>query len=267
MIQRRHGPNACHFADQGLECPAEERIPEPQRIMHSLIAIALGGSVGAVTRFLVANGVYGWLGRGFPHGTLFVNVSGSFLMGFLSELLMQRLAVAAEYRAAVLVGFLGAYTTFSTFALESFYLLEQGSLLKAFLNILLSTLLCILAVWIGLIWGRTLFSGTAWPWTAEGLAYTGLFMAWVAVFLLTLLCTVLSRHQGWSGQTLGVLLILLLGSVTVAATLWMMFKIGQVRLEPIGLFTIFTLNGLCAAAVGGSATHLGNWLWQLIPSR
>jgi CrcB protein len=215
----------------------------------------------------VANGVYGWLGRGFPHGTLFVNVSGSFLMGFLSELLVQRLPVAAEHRAAVLVGFLGAYTTFSTFALESFYLLEQGSLLKAFLNILLSTLLCILAVWIGLIWGRALFSGAGWPWSAEGLAYAGLILGWLTVFLLTLLFTVLSRYLGWSGQTLGVLLILLLGSVTMAVTVWMMFKLGQVRLEPIGLFTVFILNGLCAAAVGASATHLGNWIWQLIPSR
>jgi len=51
--------------------------------MSQLIAIALGGSAGAITRFLVANGIYGWLGREFPHGTLFINVSGSFLMGFL----------------------------------------------------------------------------------------------------------------------------------------------------------------------------------------
>ena len=65
--------------------------------MHQLIAIALGGSAGAVVRFLVASGIYGWLGRGFPYGTLFVNVSGSFLMGLLTELMLQRFAVAAEY--------------------------------------------------------------------------------------------------------------------------------------------------------------------------
>ena len=80
--------------------------------MHQLIAIALGGSAGAVVRFLVASGIYGWLGRGFPYGTLFVNVSGSFLMGLLTELMLQRFAVAAEYRAAVLVGFLGATRLF-----------------------------------------------------------------------------------------------------------------------------------------------------------
>ena len=68
--------------------------------MNQLIAIALGGSLGAVARFWVANGIYAWLGRSFPFGTLFVNVSGSFLMGFLTALLMQRLMVAVEYRAA-----------------------------------------------------------------------------------------------------------------------------------------------------------------------
>ena len=92
--------------------------------MAQLLAIALGGSLGAVTRFLAANSVSGWLGREFPHGTLFVNVFGSFLMGLLSELLLLRFAVAAEYQAAVLVGFLGAFTTFSTFALETLRLYQ-----------------------------------------------------------------------------------------------------------------------------------------------
>lgn len=72
--------------------------------MSQLIAIALG----AVTRFLVANGIYAVLGRGFPYGTLFVNVSGSFLMGFLTALLMlQRFVYAAEYRALILIVFFG----------------------------------------------------------------------------------------------------------------------------------------------------------------
>ncbi|NJD07748.1 MAG: fluoride efflux transporter CrcB, partial [Methylococcaceae bacterium] len=117
--------------------------------MTQVIAIAGGGALGALLRFWVANGIYAWLGRGFPHGTLFVNVTGCLLMGLLTELLLQRLPAAVEYRAALLVGFLGAYTTFSTFAIETLALFEQGSHWKALLNILLSVLLCLVGVWIG----------------------------------------------------------------------------------------------------------------------
>jgi len=135
--------------------------------MKELIAIALGGSLGAVTRFLVANGIYAVLGRSFPHGTLFVNVSGSFLMGLLTQLMLQRFAMAVEYRAAILVGFLGAYTTFSTFALETLYLFEEGCLLKAFLNIFLSAVLCLAGVRSGMgvndLCQRCLSLARAWP--------------------------------------------------------------------------------------------------------
>ena len=234
--------------------------------MTQLIAIALGGSVGAVLRFLVANGIYAWLGRGFPHGTLFVNVSGSFLMGFLTELLLQRFAVAVEYRAAVLVGFLGAYTTFSTFALESFALIEQGSFLKAFLNVLLSTLLCILAVWIGLLWGRTLFASESRPWTPQGQAYTVLVLGWIAVFMATFCLTLTFHFFEWPLPALRLALIVLLSLATLAATLWMALKLTDIPLELGGLFSVFILNGLCAAPVIWLASHSGSWLWHLYPS-
>jgi CrcB protein len=149
--------------------------------MRQLIAIALGGSVGAITRFLVANGIYAWLGRSFPHGTLFVNVSGSFLMGFLAELMLQRFPLAVGYRAAILVGFLGAYTTFSTFALETLYLFEEGSLLKAGLNVFLSAVLCLVAVWVGLVLGRQLFANDLYPWLGHGLPYADLGLGLEAV--------------------------------------------------------------------------------------
>ncbi|MCM8857674.1 MAG: fluoride efflux transporter CrcB [Candidatus Thiodiazotropha sp.] len=124
--------------------------------MNQLIAIASGGAIGALFRFWVANGVYGLLGREFPYGTLFVNVLGSLIMGFLYVLLLERTTVSPELRGALLIGFLGAFTTFSTFSIETINLLEQAELLKAGLNILLSVTACVMACWFGLVLGRQL---------------------------------------------------------------------------------------------------------------
>lgn len=124
--------------------------------MLQVVAIAGGGAIGALTRFWVSSGVYRLMGRDFPWGTLVVNVIGSFLMGFLFVLFIERLAAAPEWRAAVLVGFLGALTTFSTFSVETLTLIEQGFLLKAFLNMTVSVWVCVLVCWVGFILGRSL---------------------------------------------------------------------------------------------------------------
>jgi CrcB protein len=124
--------------------------------MNQIVAIAMGGAFGALFRFLLSGAVYQWLGRGFPFGTLAVNVIGSFLMGLLFETLSDRLALSPELRAAITVGLLGAFTTFSTFSIETLYLIEEGELLKAGGNILVSVILCLVAVWIGLLAGRQL---------------------------------------------------------------------------------------------------------------
>lgn len=121
-----------------------------------IVAIAGGGAVGALMRFWVAGWVYGLLGRGFPWGTLVVNVSGSLVMGLLYVLLVERMNVAPEWRALLLVGFLGAFTTFSTFSLETLNLIEDGQLLRAMMNVLLSVVLCIAAAWVGMVLGRQL---------------------------------------------------------------------------------------------------------------
>jgi CrcB protein len=121
-----------------------------------ILAIAGGGAIGAVARFLVSTGVYRLMGRDFPWGTLAVNLFGSFAMGLLFVLLLERSLIAPEVRAAILVGFLGSFTTFSTFSLETLTLVEQGEALRALLNVAASVLLCVAACWAGIIAARAL---------------------------------------------------------------------------------------------------------------
>lgn len=124
--------------------------------MSQLLAIAGGGALGALLRFWVANGVYALAGRGFPYGTLAVNVLGSLLMGACYVWFIERLSLGAEWRAFVMVGLLGAFTTFSTFSIETLNLLEAGDLFKATLNAVLSVVICVAAAWLGLSMGRQL---------------------------------------------------------------------------------------------------------------
>lgn len=124
--------------------------------MNQILAIAAGGAIGAVLRFWASTAVYAWLGRGFPYGTLTVNVLGSLLMGLLYVLLIERLSLGDIWRAALLVGVLGAFTTFSTFSIETFNLIENGEHLRAGLNMVLSVLACVSAAWAGVILGRQL---------------------------------------------------------------------------------------------------------------
>lgn len=124
--------------------------------MLTILYIAAGGALGAVMRYLLSTGIHSVLGRGFPYGTLSVNVLGSFLMGFLFIFLLERSDLGPEWRAFTLIGFLGALTTFSTFSLETLNLFESGAMIRAFANIMVSVITCILATWLGIILGRQL---------------------------------------------------------------------------------------------------------------
>ncbi len=122
--------------------------------MNQLLAIAAGGAAGSVLRFWLSTWVHSIAGRSFPYGTLAVNVLGCLVMGFLFVLLVERLSDNAVLRAGILIGVLGGFTTFSSFSIETFNLIEQGVWLKAVINMAASLLLCVGATWVGVILGR-----------------------------------------------------------------------------------------------------------------
>ena len=122
--------------------------------MLNLIAIAAGGALGALLRHGLVYSVQHWLGKGFPYGTLAVNIIGSFLIGAVYAALIERAALPEAWRAFLIVGLLGAFTTFSTFSFETVGLIQSGALIKAALNILLSVSLCVSLCWLGILSGR-----------------------------------------------------------------------------------------------------------------
>lgn len=116
--------------------------------MSNLLFVAIGGSIGAVFRYLISILMIQVFGSAFPFGTLVVNMIGSFLMGVIYAL-GQVSHVSPEMKALVAVGLLGALTTFSTFSNETLLLIQQGQWLKAFINIALNLCLCLFMVYIG----------------------------------------------------------------------------------------------------------------------
>ena len=122
--------------------------------MTVYLAIALGGSLGAMCRYWVSTSTYAWLGTDFPFGTLMVNVTGSLMMGFLSVMLTQKMAVSEELKFALLVGFLGSYTTFSTFAMDGLNWMHNGAWMKVAAYMLVSVFGSLLGVWLGYLGAR-----------------------------------------------------------------------------------------------------------------
>lgn len=123
---------------------------------NQVIAVAVGGAVGSVLRFGLSNWVHGVVGRAFPYGTLLVNVVGCLAMGFLFVWFLERMADAAVWRAGVLIGVVGGFTTFSAFSMETVALFHDGLYTRAVLNVAANVTLCLIATSIGIWWGRSL---------------------------------------------------------------------------------------------------------------
>jgi CrcB protein len=125
--------------------------------MRTGIAIAVAGALGALARW----GLGTWFGQRFPTfpwGTLVINVSGSFVLGVLFAALVERGVGSPTTRIALMTGLLGAYTTFSTFSLETFRLLEDGAVPSAIENVALSVVLGLVGVWLGVTAGRAVWA-------------------------------------------------------------------------------------------------------------
>jgi fluoride exporter len=124
--------------------------------MWTYIAIAIFGVLGCWARYGMTTLVQTIYGRDFPYATLSINVGGSFLMGFLFIETLERLTLSPELRTGILTGFIGGYTTFSTFEMEIFLLVEQGAPIKAILYLLLSVGLGFAAAFCGVYIARNL---------------------------------------------------------------------------------------------------------------
>lgn len=120
----------------------------------TVVEIAIGGAAGAVARYVVDGWVSERTGGAFPLGTLIVNVSGAFLLGLLATLALERSVLSAAIRPSLLIGFLGAYTTFSTWMLESWRLAEQGAWAGAIVNVGGSVVLGLVGLGAGIALGR-----------------------------------------------------------------------------------------------------------------
>jgi len=117
--------------------------------MQSILVIALGGALGALSRYGLGFWISSKWNQGFPLGTFIINITGAFLLGFLNIVFIEKLTISPLWRLGIGIGFLGAYTTFSTFGYEVIILIEGGSLLTAGLYTLLSVIIGFSGVALG----------------------------------------------------------------------------------------------------------------------
>ena len=122
--------------------------------MTKYLVVGLGGFLGAIARFWLGGYISERMGIRFPYGTFVINVSGSFVIGLILTILTENAHWSPNWRYLIPVGFIGAYTTFSTFEYETLRSVQDGQWLMAALNVVLSVTLGFLGVWLGVVTGR-----------------------------------------------------------------------------------------------------------------
>ncbi len=119
--------------------------------MGSWLMVVLGGGLGSLARYLLGTAIMSRFGPRFPLGTMIINITGSFTIGVLMTLLTERLEPHPYWRLFLVIGFLGGYTTFSSFEYESLQAVRDGGLLPGLLNLFGSVALGFAAVWAGVL--------------------------------------------------------------------------------------------------------------------
>ncbi|MGD0438489.1 MAG: fluoride efflux transporter CrcB [Bryobacteraceae bacterium] len=119
--------------------------------MDRYLMVMLGGATGSLARFALGTAIMSRVGGRFPLGTVVINITGSFLIGFIMTMLTERLNPSPNWRLLLVVGFLGGYTTFSSFEWETFGLVRDGGRWLALINVAGSVLLGYFAVWLGAV--------------------------------------------------------------------------------------------------------------------
>jgi fluoride exporter len=122
--------------------------------LSRILLVGAGGFLGSIARYLLGGLVHRWAGSDFPFGTLAVNVLGSFAIGLILALSLERGLVNAPLRLFLTVGLCGGFTTMSTLSYETLALLAQGSTVAALMNVAGNVLLCLAAAWLGIVVGR-----------------------------------------------------------------------------------------------------------------
>jgi len=128
--------------------------------MLQIIFLAVAGALGALSRYALGGLVQKAVSAGFPYGTLVVNIVGCFVIGYVMQLALSTNIISSSFRVVITIGFLGAFTTFSTFSYETVKLIEDAAYLSAILNVASNVGVGLLATFLGLLLGRITLGGS-----------------------------------------------------------------------------------------------------------